>query len=315
MRDPRLALLMAAVTAGCAGCADDAAPARAVPAVSVPAATTASPDMPEPVPFQTIALASDSSYSSPPVGDNAEPGEVRELTILKIKFCWCPPGSFRMGSSDDAPGHLLNETQFDVTFSNGFWMQQTELTQDQYEQLMGSNPAFFKGPQNPIESLTWTEAAEFCRRLSELPPEKKAGNLFRLPTEAEWEYACRAGSSTEFCYGDDEAGLGDYGWYNSNSGRTTHPVGEKRANAWGLRDMHGNVLEWCQDFYGEYPRQAVTDFRGPASGDKRVPRGGGWFFAPMFARSAHRDAYPPSARYVGLGFRLVATPSADVTLQ
>lgn len=315
MTGTKFGLLIVAAIAGCSGCSDDAASGRAVPPVSVPAGTTANPVTPEPVPFDSLALASDSSYSSAPVGDDAEPGEVRELTRLKIKFCWCPPGTFQMGSSADAPGHLLNETQFDVTFSNGFWMQQTELTQNQYEQLMGSNPAFFKGPQNPIESLTWTEATEFCRRLSELPPEKKAGNRFRLPTEAEWEYACRAGSTTDFCYGDDEAGLEEYAWYHKNSGRTTHPVAKKLANAWGLHDMHGNVSEWCQDFYGAYPRNAVTDPRGPESGDKRVLRGGGWFFVPMYARSAHRNAYVPSARYVGLGFRLVATTADDVTFR
>jgi formylglycine-generating enzyme required for sulfatase activity len=302
-----LALLLVAAIAGWSGCSEGTATKPTGGSASVRAETTANPVAPEPAPFESIALASDSSYDSEQVGNDGQPGEVRELTKLGIRFCWCPPGNFRMGSSDDAPGHLNNETQFDVTLSKGFWIQQTELTQNQYEQLMGCNPAFFKGPQNPIETLTWSDATEFCRRLSELPPEKKVGNRFRLPTEAEWEYACRAGSTTEFCYGDDEAGLDEYGWYNKNSGRTTHPVGEKAANAWGLHDMHGNVSEWCQDFYGEYPRKAVTDPRGPESGERRTLRGGGWFFAPMFARSAHRDGYAPSARYVGLGFRLVAT--------
>ena len=119
-----------------------------------------------------------------------------------------------------------------------------------------------------------------------------------------------------FCHGDDDAGLQEYAWYESNSERTTHPVGEKQPNAWGLQDMHGNVSEWCQDFYGEYPRDAVTDPHGPKTGDKRTLRGGGWFFVPMWARSSHRDAYPPSARYVGLGFRLIATTAEDApTLQ
>jgi formylglycine-generating enzyme required for sulfatase activity len=269
--------------------------------------------IPDPVPYESIALASDSSYTSARVSDGVQPGEIREFTKLKIRFCWCPAGSFQMGSREDAPGHLLNETQFEVTLSKGFWMQQTELTQDQYERLMGTNPAFYKGPRNPVDSVTWTEAAEFCRRLSALPPEKRAGNQFRLPTEAEWEYACRSGSTTEFCYGDDEAGLDNYGWYGRNSARSTHPVGEKLANAWGLYDMHGNVSEWCQDFYGAYPHKA-TDPRGPASGEKRTHRGGGWFFVPMYARSAHRDAYIPSARYVGLGFRLVATKTSETGL-
>jgi len=265
---------------------------------------------PEPVPFHTIALASDSSYTSQTAAEGALPGEVREFTKLEIKFCWCPPGHFRMGTSEDAPQHLLNERPVEVTLSRGFWMQQTELTQNQYQQLMGCNPSFFRGEHNPVDSVTWDEATEFCRRLSELPPEKEAGNLFRLPTEAEWEYACRAGITTEWCYGDNEEGMEEYGWYHKNSGRTTHPVGEKRANAWGLFDMHGNVSEWCQDFYGEYPSEPATDPRGPETGDtRRTFRGGGWFFVAEYARSAYRDAHEPADRYVGRGFRLVATTS------
>jgi formylglycine-generating enzyme required for sulfatase activity len=302
MTRSRLVLLIAAAIAGCGD--------RSTTRNSAPAGKTVDSVALEPAPFETIPLASDASYESPPAADGGQPGEVRELTNLKIKFCWCPPGDFQMGSPETAPNHQLNETQYKVTLSRGFWMQQTELTQDQYQQLMGSNPAFYKGEQNPVESVTWTEATEFGRRLSELPPEKKAGNLFRLPTEAEWEYACRAGSTTVFCHGDDEAGLEEYAWYHQNSARTTHPVGEKKPNAWGLHDMHGNVSEWCQDFFGDYPREAAIDPRGPKSGDKRTLRGGGWFQVAMWARSSHRDAYVPSARYVGLGFRLVATMQA-----
>jgi formylglycine-generating enzyme required for sulfatase activity len=144
--------------------------------------------------------------------------------------------------------------------------------------------------------------------LSALPPESKSGNAYRLPTESEWEYACRAGSTTEFCYGDDPADLEKYAWINGNSQRTTHPVGEKLPNAWGLHDMHGNVSEWCFDWYGDYPSTPVTDPQGPETGDKRVLRGGGWFFEQSRARSAFRDAYGPDVTYVGLGFRLVAVP-------
>ena len=214
-----------------------------------------------------------------------------------------------MGSRADDPGPEQNEPQFEVSLSRGFWLQQTELTQAEYEALMGINPSYFKGTSNPVETVNWTEATEFCRRLSELPPEKSSGNLYRLPTEAEWEYACRAGSTTAYCFGDAEAGIEDYGWFNKNAARTTHPVGGKKPNAWGLHDMHGNVAEWCSDFYGDYPSGSVTDPRGPESGEVRSLRGGGWFFVPHFARSAHRDGYPPTARYVGLGFRLVAEPS------
>jgi len=308
-------VLIVAMIAGCGGRPDVAGtPADPAPAtsgdISVAGGAKTSEVFvaPEPVPFESIALASDSSYATSTVAEGGQPGEVREFTALKIKFCWCPPGSFQMGSRDNAPGNMMNERQHEVILSKGFWMQQTELTQDQYEQLMGSNPAFFKGAQNPVESVTWDEATEYCRRLSELPPEKNAGNLFRLPTEAEWEYACRAGSDTEWCCGDDETVLDDYCWYNKNSARTTHPVGEKKPNSWGLHDMHGNVSEWCQDLYGEYPRDAVTDPRGSAAGEsRRNLRGGGWFFVSAYARSAYRDAHDPADRYVGRGFRLVAT--------
>jgi formylglycine-generating enzyme required for sulfatase activity len=299
--------LMWLVVLTIAGCGDRSNPA--IPAATdSEASRAAAPATPEPVPFETLPLATDESFESAPATDGAQPGEVREFTPLKIKFCWCPPGTFEMGSPETAPSHLLNETQHTVTLTRGYWMQQTELTQSQYQQLMGSHPAHYKGEHLPVESVTWSEATEFARRLSALPPEKKVGNQFRLPTEAEWEYACRAGAATLFPHGDDEAGLEDFAWYHQNSARTTHPVGEKKSNAWGLYDMHGNVAEWCQDYYGDYPREAVSDPRGPASGDKRTLRGGNWFQVAMWTRASHRDAYAPSARYVGLGFRLVATP-------
>lgn len=298
----RLAWLLTVAIAGCGG-AENAGPA--LPGHG--AGPVAESDPLEPVPFESMALASDESYESPRADAGAQAGDVRELTHLKIRFHWCPPGSFSLGTSHTSEKHLLNEGPVDVTFSKGFWMQETELTQNQYEQLMGPGPSFHKGPENPVDSVTWDEAVEFCRRLSELPPEKKAGNLFRLPTEAEWEYACRAGTTTEFSFGDDESLMDQFAWYSANSNRTTHPVAQKKPNAWGLCDMHGNVAEWCLDFYGEYPQQALTDPRGPESGAKRTLRGGGWFHLPVFARSAHRDGSIPLARYFARGFRLVAT--------
>lgn len=264
-------------------------------------------------PFESIALATDDSYTATSAPSGVQAGEVSQLSALKIRFCWCPAGTFTMGSPENAPGNQLNETQFDVTLTKGFWLQQTEVTQQQFETLMGVNPSHFRGPNLPVDSVDWAEASEFCRRLSELPPEKKAGNRYRLPTEAEWEYACRAGTTTVFSFGDDEAQLDDYGWYNKNAARTTNPVGTKSANPWNLNDMHGNVMEWCSDFYGPYPAAPATDPRGPESGDKRCLRGGSWFFVPLYSRSSHRDAYAPSARYVGLGFRVVAETAGPVT--
>ena len=307
----RLILSVSIVTAiaGCGARSGNAMPGSA----KAPATHNQNPVVPEPVPFETIPLSTDLTSTSTPVGDGAQPGEVRELTALGLKFCWCPAGSFLMGSRIDAPGHLNNEGPFEATICKGFWIQQTESTQAQYEQLMGPNPAYFQGQEKPVESVTWTEASEFCRRLSQLPSEKAAGNSYRLPTEAEWEYACRAGSTTEFSFGDDETELDSHGWYSLNSGRMTHPVGQKQPNSWGLHDMHGNVSEWCLDFYGDYPQQPTTDPVGPETGGKRNLRGGGWFYAPMFARSAHRDGFAPSVRYAGLGFRVVVTTATVAT--
>ncbi len=267
----------------------------------------------EPVPFEKIPLSTDSSYESAPASEGASPGEVREFTNLKIKFCWCPPGTFRIGSDELEVTHKFNEAPVDVTLSKGFWMQQTEVTQQQFSALMGVNPSFHKGDQHPVDSVNWLEAREFCRRLSELPPEKKTGNNFRLPTEYEWEYACRAGTTTIFSFGSDETGMEDYAWFTKNSLRTTHPVAEKKPNPWGLFDMHGNVSEWCEDFYGDYPSEPVTDPRGPESGEMRTLRGGGWFYVGENARSCHRDAYAPKTRYIGLGFRIVLTNTPPQT--
>jgi len=156
-----------------------------------------------------------------------------------------------------------------------------------------------------VETVSWDDATEFCKKLSE-----KTRQAVRLPTEAEWEYACRAGSKTRFCFGDADEGLGDYAWYRANSGRTTHPVGQKKPNAWGLYDMHGNVWEWCADWYGDYPNGAVTDPQGPASGTYRVLRGGAWRGNSDFCRSANRGSGTPGGRSRIFGFRVVVSVSA-----
>ena len=189
---------------------------------------------------------------------------------------------------------------------------------------MGINPSEFKGADHPVEMVSYEDALAFCRRLSELPAEKVAGNVYRLPTEAEWEYACRAGTTTKYSFGDydsllgDYAGffgaseLGDYAWFLWNSGDATHPVGSKQPNAWGLYGMHGNVAEWCQDWYGDYPSGSVTDPTGATSGSYRVIRGGGWAYPAEFCRSALRSRFYPSERsgdYGNRGFRVSLSPS------
>jgi len=216
-----------------------------------------------------------------------------------------PAGEFQMGSPDSEAGRVENEIQHVVKIAKPFYLGQHEVTQGQFERVMGKTPSHFKGKQNPVETVRWNEAVEFCRKLSELPEEKAAGYVYRLPTEAEWEYSCRAGTQTMYSFGDSESELGDYAWYIKNSGVTTHPVGSKKPNAWGLYDMHGNVREWCQDWHGDYPSGSVTDPTGAASGSYRVHRGGSWGLNSGLCRSALRIWDAPDDRYHYLGFRVL----------
>jgi formylglycine-generating enzyme required for sulfatase activity len=163
---------------------------------------------------------------------------------------------------------------------------------------------------HPVENVLWSDAVEFCKRLSELPEEKKAGRVYRLPSEAEWEYSCRAGSKTTFSFGESSESLGDYAWYKKNSKSETHPVGEKNPNAWGLYDMHGNVWEWCSDWYASYyTKDAVTDPVGPGESLGHVIRGGCWINKPEHCRSAVRLPVVPSYSSGSYGFRVALSPS------
>jgi formylglycine-generating enzyme required for sulfatase activity len=169
-----------------------------------------------------------------------------------------------------------------------------------------SNPSRFKGDALPVESVTWEEAEEFCRRLSELPQEKAAGRVYALPTEAQWEYACRAGTKTAYSFGDDEAMLGEYAWFNGNAG--THPVRNKKPNAWGLYDMQGNVCQWCADRFGSYPDRTLTDPTGPTEGHCRVCRGGSWISSAARCRASVRNPIGPWERSEQIGFRVALLP-------
>jgi len=235
-------------------------------------------------------------------------------------WIWINPGIFTMGSPTNEVDRLANEEpQTQVTISSGFWMSKYETTQAEYQSVMGTNPSYFKGdPHHPVERADWDDATNYCGKLT--VHERVAGRLpsgyaYRLPTEAEWEYCCRAGTTTRFGFGDDSgyAQLGDYAWYYSNSGNTTHPVGQKKPNAWGLCDMHGNVWEWCLDWYGTYPGGSVTDPKGLASGSDRVFRGGGWGVNGGGCRSAFRVGSWPGNRGNGIGFRPVLASAISFT--
>ncbi len=235
-----------------------------------------------------------------PVATPVEDMELPESAdSIGMEFKLIPAGTFIMGEGDQA---------HEVTLTKPFKMGIHEVTQAQYEQVMGVNPSEFKGANNPVENVSWDDAVVFCRRLSELPAEKAAGNVFRLPTEAEWEYACRAGTTTKYSFGDDESDFGEYAWYGDKYGDKHYPVGSKQPNAWGLYDMHGNVWEWCQDLYGDYPSGTVTDPTGAASGSYRVNRGGSWISSEG-CRSAYRGRDPPYFRFCRIGFRVYLSPS------
>ena len=252
----------------------------------------------------------DQGQPTPPVASNPtpDPTPVEDMELpesadsIGMEFKLIPAGTFIMGEGDQA---------HEVTLTKPFKIGVHEVTQAQYEQVMGVNPSKYKGASNPVEEVNWDDAVEFCRRLSELPAEKAAGRVYRLPTEAQWEYACRAGTTTEYSFGDDDSGLGDYAWHRENSDKTTHPVGSKLPNAWGLYDMHGNVWEWCLDWYGDYPSGPVTDPMGAAPGSYsyRVLRGGCWSFTAVNCRSASRRGREPSYRYHYGGFRVCLSPS------
>jgi formylglycine-generating enzyme required for sulfatase activity len=205
-----------------------------------------------------------------------------------------PGGTFLRGSPEDEEGRRADEAQHSVALTLPFLMCRTEVTQAQWERLMGSNPSVLRDPERPVERVSWDEVRGFC----------DAAGL-ALPTEAQWEYACRAGSTGRFCYGDDAKELGEYAWIESNSDKHHQPVGRKLPNALGLFDMHGNVWEWCEDGYGPYPEGEVCDPVGDPGADSRVLRGGGFNFSEYFARSAFRRKAPRQSRFISLGFRPV----------
>jgi formylglycine-generating enzyme required for sulfatase activity len=232
----------------------------------------------------------------------AKLGDRFTVPDLNLTMIWVEPGTFMMGSPESEEGHRGNETQHQVTLTKGFYLGKHEVTQAQWEKVMGSNPSSSKGADRPVVKVSWNDAVEFCKKLTEM--EKKAGRVpqgmaYQLPTEAQWEYACRAGTTTAYSWGDSISSKNA-----SHIGGGTTPVGKYPANPWGFHDMHGNVREWCADWYDDYPSGAVTDPLGPASGSYRVRRGGSWGSGGAALRSAGRHSYPPSTRANNLGFRV-----------
>lgn len=219
---------------------------------------------------------------------------------LGMELVLIPSGSFCMGSSnhgsDEKPVH-------EVTIKEGFYIGRYEVTQDLWQQVMGNNRSFFKGAKLPVEQIAWDEAQSFINKLNE----RGDGFIYRLPSEAEWEYACRAGTT-----GDYAGDLNDMAWYLDNSEKGTHPVGLKKPNAFGLYDMHGNVWEWCQDTYHQNYKGAPTDgsaWVGGGEPNSRVLRGGSWLYDATLLRSAYRYGFVQEHRSYSLGIRVVAVKS------
>ena len=218
-----------------------------------------------------------------------------------------------MGSPATEKERSQDETQHEVTLTQGFRMGVHEVTQAQYGQVMGKNPSYFKGATLPVETVSYDDALAFCKKLSDLPAEKAAGRKYRLPTEAEWEYCCRAGTSTPFHFGNELNGTqancdGTSPYGTTKQGpylKKTSPVGSYPANAWGLHDMHGNVYEWCQDWYGDYPKDSIKDPQGSSSGERRVLRGGSWSYTARGCRAGTRSRLSPGNHIINCGFRLL----------
>jgi len=215
-------------------------------------------------------------------------------------FVYIKPGSFVMGSPVGETGRAVDEPQHRVTLSRGYYIQMTELTQGQWRTVMDKNPAYFQGCGDlcPVESVSWDDVQKFIDILNQRP----GTHSYRLPTEAEWEYAARAGTTGPF----SGSSLDAVAWHRDNSGDATHPVGMKAPNPVSLYDMYGNVGEWVQDWYGDYPVGSVSDPTGPSSGFYRVNRGGGWNMPSFGCRSALRVINSQGSVSPTLGFRLVA---------
>ena len=272
--------------------------------------------------------------AEPVLETNIREGENCQISLplgAEIDMIWIEPGSFMMGSPSGELGRDDDETQHRVTLTKGYWLGKYEVTQAQWKSVMESNPSKFIGDNLPVEQVSWEDAMTFCKKLTERERDAErlpSGYEYTLPTEAQWEYACRAGTTSSLNSGKnvttaEEEGICDnldeVGWYWMNGGKKnwnegkdpaicTHSGGQKKPNNWGLYDMHGNVWEWCLDWYEAYPTSSVTDPKGADTGKYRVSRGGGWGCYPRDCRSAYRNWYAPDNRSYALGFRLALVP-------
>ena len=287
---------------------------------------------------KVLGTAANRETAGAAAGAEAGARMVVDVEGVSVPMRWCPPGSFTMGSPSSEDGRDADETPHRVTLSKGFWLGETEVTQELWKKIEGVNPSYFKsGDDYPAESVSWNDCQAFLEHLAARAPVE--GFRWTLPTEAQWEYACRAGTTSSLPNGKDVRVLGlhnvpaldDIAWYAGNSSvdwkgmngydisgwrekqyagsrAGTHPVARKAANAWGLHDMLGNVWEWCADWYGEYPSGDVADPAGAPRGSSRIARGGAWRGNGRYCRPAYRDDFNPVYRFNILGLRLALIP-------
>ena len=274
------------------------------------APTTEEQKAPAAEPVKALAKELVKAPPSPVLTTLPVKGESFSIPDINLDMLWCKPGTFMMGSPEEEDRSSPeeedreNETQHEVTLTKGFYLGKYEVTQEQWEKVMGSNPSTFKGVTLPVEKVSWEDAIKFCDKLTQM--EKAAGRLpegwaYTLPTEAQWEYACRAGTVTAYSFGDSITPK--QANYDENVDKTT-PIGTYPANAWGFHDMHGNVYEWCLDWYGDYPDGSASDPVGQSVGRLRVYRGGCWYNYGSSLRSAYRWGLTLVYRTDHLGFRL-----------
>ncbi len=261
----------------------------------------------------SAATASDAGNAAATAAPSPELKATETIDLgdgVTMEFVLIRPGAFTMGTNnheyDEMPAHRVNITA-------PFYLGRFEVTQAQWEKVMHANPSHFQDPQRPVENVSWEDCQRFVAALRD-----KLGRGFALPTEAQWEYACRAGTTTEFSFGADETALADHAWFSGNAEQTTHPVGRKLPNRWGLFDMHGNVFEWCADTYSDkYPAGEVSDPFVRGAGSRRILRGGAWLYVPDNLRSSDRGFSPPDSRSDEYGFRCVmlvaGTPDLTAT--
>ena len=254
------------------------------------------------------------------IGTEPKPGVAFTVSDLSLEMLWCPPGIFHAGSPPDEESRDFDEILREVTLTNGFWLGKHEVTQTQWEKIMGNNPSHFKGSDLPAEKMSWDGAKTFCKKLTERERKEERlpkGWKYELPTEAHWEYACRAGTKTAWSFGNSPAEMPKNANFSDKSSKLqgndidyddgfeyTAPVGSFPPNAWGFHDMHGNVFEWCSNWYEKPTAMAVRDPLGPTLGTEKVFRGGSWALPGIFMRSARREKNLPILESGFLGFRV-----------